>query len=55
MARTIKEIVRDSYTRWLNSGNLAHNCLQEKKSFTHRPLGGGSLIGGRNEHVQLME
>lgn len=55
MARTIKEIVRDSYTRWLNSGNQAHNCLLEKKSFTHRPLGGGSLIGGRNEHVQLME
>ena len=49
MARTIKEIVRDSYTRWLAAGDEAHNCLQEKKSVTHAPLGGGSLIGGRKE------
>ena len=49
MARTIKEIVRDSYTRWVNSGDEAHNLLQEKKSYEHKPLGGGSLIGGRRE------
>lgn len=55
MARTIKEIVRDSYTRWLKSGHRVFNHLQAKKSFTHKPLGGGSLIGGRNEHVQLIE
>ena len=49
MARTIKEIVKDSYTRWLAAGDEAHNCLQDKKSVTHAPLGGGSLIGGRKE------
>lgn len=51
MARTIKEIVRDSYTRWVNSGDEAHNLLQEKRSFEHKPLGGGSLIGGRREET----
>lgn len=48
-ARTIKEIVKDSYTRWLAAGDEAHNCLQAKKSVSHAPLGGGSLLGGRRE------
>ena len=40
-------IVKDYYTRWLAAGNEAHACIQEKKPFSHLPLGGGSLIGGR--------
>mgnify|MGYP001647766187 FL=1 len=49
MARGIKEIVKDSYTRWLAAENEAHACIQEKKPFSHLPLGGGSLIGGRKD------
>lgn len=47
MARTIREIAQDALGRWLGSSIKALECLEQRKSFQHAPLGGGGIIGGR--------
>lgn len=47
MARSVREIANDALGRWLGNSVKAFECLEQRKSIQHAPLGGGGIIGGR--------
>lgn len=47
MARSVRDIANDALGRWLGNSVKAFECLDQRKSFQHAPLGGGGIIGGR--------
>lgn len=47
LARSVKDIANDALGRWLGNSSRAFQSLTQHKSFEHKPLGGGGLIGGR--------